>query len=386
VRDYRFKNSSPRIGIFGLMMFAAFLGGLLVLLAVRYTGLGDYLADRPPVQEEPDSSTRVLPGPNVTDFESATIQVVEKVGPAVVMITTTRLIEVSDFFGFIWYPQEVQGLGSGVIFRKEGYILTNHHVIKEAREIRVILPDGRTFPARVIGADQYTDLAVLKIEGENLPVADFGDSDELRVGQLAIAIGNPIGEGLKNTVTTGVISALERTLDLGNNVTLRDVIQTDASINPGNSGGPLLNSRGEVIGINTAIIQDAQGIGFAIPANKAREIAGLLIAEGRVPRAGIGITYMPFDATNRRQVEARFRIRLPVDEGFLITHVVSGGPAAKAGLRPGDVVVEINRQKVSMGTDFQGLDLRVGDRVLLGIQRGSRRMEVEIVAEELRSS
>ena len=173
MRDYRFKNSSPRIGVFGLMMFAAFLGGLLVLLAVRYTGLGDYLADRPPVQEEPDSSTRVLPGPNVTDFESATIQVVEKVGPAVVMITTTRLIEVSDFFGFIWYPQEVQGLGSGVIFRKEGYILTNHHVIKEAREIRVILPDGRTFPARVIGADQYTDLAVLKIEGENLPVADL---------------------------------------------------------------------------------------------------------------------------------------------------------------------------------------------------------------------
>ncbi|NLY89298.1 MAG: hypothetical protein GX085_06715 [Firmicutes bacterium] len=133
VRDYRFRSSSPRIGSFGQMMFAAFLGGLLVLLAVRYTGLGEYLTYRPPVQEEPDSSTRVLPGPDVTDFESATIRVVEKVGPAVVMITTTRLIEVSDFFGFIWYPQEVQGLGSGVIFRKDGYILTNHHVIKEAR-------------------------------------------------------------------------------------------------------------------------------------------------------------------------------------------------------------------------------------------------------------
>lgn len=388
MNKYRFEKSSPRIGLFGLAMFAAFLGGVLVLLAVKYTGLGEYLTyqHQPPVQEEPDPSARVLPGPEVTDFESATIQVVEKVGPAVVMITTTRLIEVSDFFGFIWYPQEVQGLGSGVIFRKDGYILTNHHVVKEAQEIRVILPDGRTFPARVIGADQYTDLAVLKIEGEDLPVADFGDSEELRVGQLAIAIGNPIGEGLKNTVTTGVISALGRVLDLGNNVTLRDVIQTDASINPGNSGGPLLNSKGEVIGINTAIIQDAQGIGFAIPVNRAREIAGVLISEGRVPRAGIGITYMPFDATNRRQVEARYRIHLPVDEGFLITHVVAGGPAAKAGIRPGDVVVEINRQKVSMRTDFQGLDLRAGDRVLLSIHRGTRRMEVEITAEELRSS
>lgn len=381
--EYRWGKKSSPLNFFGMILIAAFMGGLLVLLAVKFTGLGRYLAYYPPVQEDSGSIPQKLPMMEVTDFESATIRVVEKVGPAVVMITTTRLVEVSDFFGFMWFPREVQGLGSGVIFKEEGFILTNQHVIKDAKEIRVILPDGRSFDARVIGDDLYTDLAVLKIQGDNLPVAPFGDSDELRVGQLAVAIGNPIGEGLKNTVTTGVISALGRTLELGNNITLRDVIQTDASINPGNSGGPLLNSRGEIIGINTAIIQDAQGIGFAIPINKAREIAEILIAEGRVPRGGIGITYMPFDRTNRRQVEARYRIHLPVEEGFLITRVVSGGPAAQAGIRAGDVVVSINKQKVSMKTDFQGLDLRVGDPVLLEVYRNSRRLEVEIIAADL---
>ena len=381
--DYRLKKTPSRLSFFGMMLIAAFMGGLLVLLAVKFTGLGRFLSYNPSVQEEPGPSSQDLPMVEITDFESATIRVVEEVGPAVVMITTTKLVEVSDFFGFMWFPREVQGLGSGVIFKEDGYILTNQHVIKDAKEIQAILPDGRSFDARVIGDDLYTDLAVLKIQGDNLPVAGFGDSEELRVGQLAVAIGNPIGEGLKNTVTTGVISALGRTLELGNNITLRDVIQTDASINPGNSGGPLLNSRGEIIGINTAIIQDAQGIGFAIPINKAREIAEILIAEGRVPRGGIGITYMPFDRSNRGQVEARYRIRLPVEEGFLITRVVSGGPAAQAGVRAGDVVVAINNQKVSMGTDFHGLDLRVGDPVLLEIYRDNRRFEVEIIAEDI---
>ena len=354
--QFRRQRLSNKIGLFTLLMAAAFMGGFLVLLAVKYTGLGQVLIVPPPTQKEETKSEVPSTPPalmKITDFESATIQVVDKVGPSVVMITTTSLVEVKDFFfGLVGY-RPVQGLGSGVIFREDGYILTNYHVIDKAEEILVVLSDGRKVAATLIGADPDNDLAVLKIEGDKFPVAEFGRSENLRVGQMAIAIGNPIGEGLKNTVTVGVISALGRNIATGEKTALRNLIQTDASINPGNSGGPLLNSEGKVIGINTAIIEDAQGIGFSIPIDKAREIADLII-KGELRRPGaIGISYLPFDRLNKRLIEKRFGIKLPVDQGFLITRVFSGS-AAKAGLKAGDVVVAINGQQITEGANFSG--------------------------------
>jgi len=350
-----------------------------MLLAVRFTGLGQALVV-PPMTPQSETQQETGPVQIITDYEKATIEVVNKVGPSVVMITTTTLVEVKDFFfGLVGY-QPVQGLGSGVIFREDGHILTNYHVIEKAEEIIVVLNDGREFPAKLVGADPDNDLAVLKIEGNNYPAAKLGSSADLRVGQLAIAIGNPIGEGLKNTVTAGVISAVNRSIATGEKTALRDLIQTDASINPGNSGGPLLNSKGEVIGINTAIIENAQGIGFAIPIDKAREIADLIIkGEFRQPGA-IGISYVPFDESNKKQLEQRYRIGLPVEQGFLITRVFSG-PAAKAGLKAGDVIVAINGQEIKEGANFTGLDLKAGDRVTLVLYRGKRRFKVELTAE-----
>ncbi|HEY8391482.1 MAG TPA: trypsin-like peptidase domain-containing protein [Capillibacterium sp.] len=377
--NLRGDNRSSRLSLFTLLVLAAFLGGLLMLLAVRFTGLGQALVV-PPMTPQSETQQETGPVQIITDYEKATIEVVNKVGPSVVMITTTTLVEVKDFFfGLVGY-QPVQGLGSGVIFREDGHILTNYHVIEKAEEIIVVLNDGREFPAKLVGADPDNDLAVLKIEGNNYPAAKLGSSADLRVGQLAIAIGNPIGEGLKNTVTAGVISAVNRSIATGEKTALRDLIQTDASINPGNSGGPLLNSKGEVIGINTAIIENAQGIGFAIPIDKAREIADLII-KGEFRRPGaIGISYVPFDESNKKQLEQRYRIGLPVEQGFLITRVFSG-PAAKAGLKAGDVIVAINGQEIKEGANFTGLDLKAGDRVTLVLYRGKRRFKVELTAE-----
>lgn len=375
---FKGERLSSRISLFSLLLMAAFMGGLLVLLAVRFTGLGQALVVPPAAQQEAPEKKETVPI-QITDYEQATIEVVDKVGPSVVMISTTSLVEVKDFFfGLVGY-QPVQGLGSGVIFRKDGHILTNYHVIEKAEEIIVFLNDGRELPAKLVGADPDNDLAVLKIEGDNYPVAKLGTSAELRVGQLAIAIGNPIGEGLKNTVTAGVISAIDRSIATGERTALRDLIQTDASINPGNSGGPLLNSKGEVIGINTAIIEEAQGIGFAIPIDKARQIADMII-RGELRRPGaIGISYVPFDESNKSNLERHYRIKLPVDQGFLITKVYSG-PAAKAGLKAGDIVVAINGQQIKEGADFTGLDLKVGDRVTMELYRGNRKFKVEITA------
>ncbi|NLW55964.1 MAG: trypsin-like serine protease [Firmicutes bacterium] len=378
----KFERSSSRIGLFTLLLAAAFMGAFLVLLAVKYTGLGQALVVPPVVQQEETLPAPQSPG-SMTDYERATVQVVDKVGPSVVMITTTSMVEVKDFFfGLVGY-QPVQGLGSGVIFREDGHILTNYHVIAEAEEILVVLNDGRKVAAKLIGGDPDNDLAVLKIEGKGYPVAQFGRSADLKVGQMAIAIGNPIGESLNNTVTVGVISALGRNIATGRESSLRDLIQTDASINPGNSGGPLLNSEGKVIGINTAIIEEAQGIGFAIPIDKAQEIADLII-KGELRRPGaIGITYLPFDASNKSLIEQRFRIKLPVDQGFLITQVASG-PAAKAGIKAGDVVISINGQEITQGANFVGLDLKVGDKVTMEIIRNNRKYKVEVIAGPIR--
>ena len=270
------------------------------------------------------------------------------------MITTSTIVQSFDFFTGP-EARSVQSLGSGVVFRNDGYILTNDHVVNGVSgaqdKIMVFLsnkqyPSGKTFPARVIGTDPQTDLAVLKIDAQNLPVPAWGDSNEVMVGQTAIAIGNPLAENLKNTVTVGVVSAKNRTLVTGNNQELRNMFQTDASINPGNSGGPLLDSSGNVIGINTAILANSQGIGFSIPSNTVKIVAVQLITKGYVPRPGLGIIYIPLDPASVDQLEQLSGARLPTDHGLLISKIIKGSPADQAGLRPGDIIISVNGVKI----------------------------------------
>ncbi len=241
------------------------------------------------------------------------------------------------------------GAGSGVIIRRDGIILTNAHVVGRNQTVTVELATGSELPGRVLGRDPTLDIAVVDIAGDNLPSAPLGDSDDLQVGQTAIAIGNPLG--FERTVTSGIISAVRRSLGGG----LDQLIQTDAAINPGNSGGPLLNSRGQVIGINTAVIRDvpvgrqpftAVGLGFAVPINLAREVAEQLITTGRIVRPYLGISYRGITPELARQ------FRLPVTEGVILAQVEPGSPAARAGLRNGDIITRIDGTEIDTEGDL----------------------------------
>ncbi|HEX2033367.1 MAG TPA: trypsin-like peptidase domain-containing protein [Chloroflexota bacterium] len=270
-----------------------------------------------------------------------------RVGPAVVNLSVVG--EVRTRRG----PFEVRGAGSGFFLTPDGYILTNNHVVERARQLEAVLPDGRSFAAEVVGTDPMTDLAVVRVRGhyaEGFPAVTLGDSERLRVGQLAIAIGNPYG--LNATVTAGVISALGRPLPAPNGRRLiENVIQTDAPLNPGNSGGPLVDSRGRVIGVNTAIAPGAQGICFAIPINTGRWVAGLLIREGRVRRAYLGVGTQP------RPIPARWRRLHELDQaqGLEVVHVEEGMPAAQAGLRQGDIIIAAGGRPVQRWADLHAL-------------------------------
>ncbi len=373
---YRKRGSG--LGFFlGMLFVSAILGGLIVLLGLKYTGLGAAMLPQSISQQQPPA-TQLLKGqqaPVISPeqmqpakaLEQATINVVRSVGPAVVMITTREEV-VSPGFGFFSSStREVGGLGSGVIFDNRGYILTNNHVIASQGgtvEIAVILSDGRSFSGEVVGADPVTDVAVVKIKGSGLPIARLGNSDRVQVGQLAIAIGNPLGPSLQNTVTTGVISAIGRTVQVENHV-MHGLMQTDASINPGNSGGPLLNSNGEVIGINTLVAQTAQGIGFTIPINTAREVAEQLIATGRVARPALGIESWLLAEDGMAWLTNRSGAKVPVDSGALISAVTGGSGAAAAGLKPFDLIVQVGGQKITSDFDLPGFVAghKVGERL-----------------------
>lgn len=390
MRIYRQKFLFGVGTLIAIALSCAILGAAVVVGVLHFSGLG--IAQIPggsqvsPPQQ--DSNPTPLNSPMLT-IEEATVNVVNKVGPAVAMITTTEERLVWDFFGIQPSRREIEGLGSGVLFRTDGnttYVLTNSHVVGTANRISVILSDGREFPAKVVGNDAQTDLAVLSINGSDLPLADLGSSSNLRVGQAAIAIGNPLGQQFQNTVTTGVISALGRSLevDAQQGIILYDMIQTDASINPGNSGGPLLDSQGRVIGINTAIIQDAQGIGFAIPIDTARDIAAQLIENGRVRRPFIGVTYIPLDPEVRARLEQQYRLSLGSDFGLFVYRLVRNSPAHKAGMEPGDIIISANGTELRTGQDLSMIlgKTAIGDRLEMQVIRGNKTVKLTITVGE----
>ncbi|MDJ0508147.1 MAG: HhoA/HhoB/HtrA family serine endopeptidase [Crocosphaera sp.] len=299
--------------------------------------------------------------------ENFVTDVVKKVGPAVVRIDASRTVksEVPPMFEDPFFrrffgsqipnipDQEIQrGTGSGFILSQDGKIITNAHVVEGTQEVTVTLKDGRTFTGKVLGTDSITDVAVIDIEADNLPTIKVGNSDNLNVGEWAIAIGNPLG--LDNTVTTGIISATgRRSSQVGIGDKRVNFIQTDAAINPGNSGGPLLNARGEVIGVNTAIIRNAQGIGFSIPINKAQGIAEQLIAKGQVDHPYLGIQMIEVTPEIQQKLQEMEDLTVNVDSGILIVKVVPNSPAAASGLKAGDIIQSIQQTPVTTPTEVQ---------------------------------
>ncbi|QKQ73443.1 HhoA/HhoB/HtrA family serine endopeptidase [Nostoc sp. TCL240-02] len=323
------------------------------------------------------------------------VKVVQNVGPAVVRIDSSRTItsRVPDEFNDPFFrrffgdaaPQPRQrverGSGSGFIINSSGQILTNSHVVDGADRVTVILKDGRTFDGKVLGEDPVTDVAVIKIDANNLPTLSVGNSDALQPGEAVVAIGNPLG--LNNTVTSGIVSATGRSsTDIGASDKRVDYIQTDAAINPGNSGGPLLNARGQVIAMNTAIIQGAQGLGFAIPINTVQKIAQELIATGKVdhPYLGVQMVTLTPEIKERIKDKAGDRLNLTADEGVLLVQIVPRSPAAVAGLRVGDVIKSINSQPVTKIEEVQKLveNSKIGTKLPIQVERNGQIVQIGV--------
>jgi serine protease Do len=322
------------------------------------------------------------------------IDVVKKDGAAVVRIDSSRTITSKnanylddpffrEFFGsqFSQVPEKRvrQGMGSGFIISNDGQILTNAHVVDGVDSVTVTLKDGRTLQGKVLGTDSVTDVAVVKIEAKDLPTVTLGNSETVQTGEWAIAIGNPLG--LDNTVTTGIISATARnSSQIGISDKRVDFIQTDAAINPGNSGGPLLNAKGEVIGINTAIIQNAQGLGFAIPINKALDISKQLIANGKAEHPFLGIQMASLTDELKQKIQKNSNFKITEDKGVLVVKVMRNTPAAKAGLKPGDVIKSVNGEMIEKADRIQQLveNTKIGDNLSLDIVRDGNKSRIDV--------
>jgi serine protease Do len=321
---------------------------------------------------------------NTTNFESTITDAVAKVGPAVVTIVGTIPGQMT-FFG---PTGDQQVSGSGVIISKDGYILTNNHVVEGTSKVVVILADGKQIPARTVGTDQYADLAVLKVDNPVPDVAVLGNSDTLKPGETVIAIGSPLGD-FKNTVTVGVISATGRSIDTGKGYSIEDLIQTDAAINSGNSGGPLVDLSGEVIAINTLVVRSgglgstiAEGLGFAIPSNTASAVANQIIQKGFFARPYLGIqwqTISPDIATT---------YNLPVQWGAFISDIVAGSPAEKAGLQKGDIITKVGDVSIDETHSFINalFAYKPGDVVNLDVVRNGQHLQVQVTLGESQSS
>jgi len=305
--------------------------------------------------------------------EENVVEVIDKVTKSVVNVNTLRV-----FHDFFYRVVPVKGMGSGFIFDEKGYILTNNHVIEGAERIVVTLTDGRVLEGKLLGTCRSSDAAVIKIDADNLVAADLGDSDKLKVGQRVFAIGNPFGLAGGPTVTAGVISALNRTIH-SEEGSFRNLVQTDAAINPGNSGGPLIDTQGRVIAINTAIIPFAQGIGFAIPVNAAKECSRDIILHGASMRPWLGITGLNITK------EVADHYELPVERGVLIANVEPDSPAGRSGIGRGDIILEFDNKRVDSIEDLQGIlqGKKPSDRAELTIVRGLKRGRLEVVLERM---
>ena len=342
----------------------------------------------PPTAAPSQSAPSALPvSPLTSDFQQSIRQVVQKIKPAVVQITSQQ-VQIGQFNQPFTVPS---GVGSGVIYDNQGHILTNDHVVSGAQQFLVSLPDGRTFKdAKLIGADPQTDLAVIQISGDNLPVAQLGNSNQLQVGDWVVAIGNALALPGGPTVTTGVVSALNRTVQepassgQRSGPFLFDAIQTDAPINPGNSGGPLANLAGQVIGINTLVAGQAepgvqaQGIGFAISMATAKPIADQLVANGKVVHPYMGIGYIQLTPAIAAQ------LGISAQEGVVVTMIEPNSPAAQAGLQQRDVITAIDDQPLKEESSLSRVinQHKPGDTVTLTVLRGGQTMEVKVTLGE----
>lgn len=388
-------------------VLAIILGVLLTVGTLRVSPSQAEPAPSSVTAESPQLvAQRQSPATGAIGSSSFVTAAVNRVGSAVVRIDTERTItrRAADpffddpvfrrFFGNGFQgqlpPEQLRGLGSGFIIDKSGLILTNAHVVDKADKVTVRLKDGRSFEGKVQGADEVTDLAVVKINaGGDLPVAPLGSSNNVQVGDWAIAVGNPLG--LDNTVTLGIVSTLRRS---SAEVRIPDkrleFIQTDAAINPGNSGGPLLNGQGEVIGINTAIRGDAMGIGFAIPIDKAKTVAAKLERGERIAHPFIGVQMEELTPELAKQFNSNPNspIELPEINGVLVRQVVPNSPAAAAGIRPGDVIVQVDGQRITKGAQF--LDIveasRVGQELQLKVQRGNRTQQLSVRTAQMQNA
>lgn len=366
-----YKRFAP---YFVVAVLGAMIGSGVVL------GYGGSLLSKPTPNAQTNLTVNSLMTPTAQASVSearntAIVRAAQAVGPAVVGITNKAYAR--DF-----YNRKVvveQGTGSGVIFDAQGYIATNYHVVQGAQELAVSLSDGRVLTGKVIGVDPATDLAVVKVDETNLPVAALGDSDSLLVGEPAIAIGNPLGLEFKGSVTAGVISALNRSIEIGERKF--KLIQTDAAINPGNSGGALVNADGAVVGINSAKISVAgvEGIGFAIPINTARPILQSIIEKGRVIRAYLGVGVID------SSLAARYGYDLSLDHGVLVAKVFPGGPADKYDIRKGDVILQVAGADVNSVADLRSLlDAKaVGEKVDILLVRDGQNKTIQAVLEEM---
>jgi serine protease Do len=380
---------------------------LLFLVLLSMTFLGSCSLPRLPQNSETPTTEQPVVNPidqnippvnlNPTD-PNFVVTAVQKVGPAVVRINAARTVssqapdEFDDpmmrrFFGSAPRSRRVErGTGSGFIVNANGQVLTNSHVVNGADTVSVTLKDGRTYKGEVLGEDPVTDVAVIKIAANDLPIIPIGNSDGLRPGEWVIAIGNPLG--LDNTVTAGIVSATDRSSsDIGVSDKRVGFIQTDAAINPGNSGGPLLNARGEVIGMNTAIISGAQGLGFAIPINTVQGISQQIITKGKVEHAYLGVQMLTLTPEVKEQldIQSRGNIRVEAEQGVLLVRVVPNSPADDAGLQAGDVVQSINNQPVTKTAQVQQLVERsnVGSQLKMEIQRGQKTEQISVKLESL---
>jgi S1-C subfamily serine protease len=370
----------PSLRLIGFTLIATSLSSCSLLRDLR-GGSEAPKVEPPPVVHDQPRSAPLQPGENVI------VKAVERVGPSVVRIDTEKDINnpMGQLFGLGPSTQRQQGQGSGFITRANGLIFTNEHVVRGADRVNVTLPDGRRFQGTVLGGDPLTDVAVVKVVAENLPVASLGNSDQLRPGEWAIAIGNPFG--LNNTVTAGIISAVDRTdANIGEGQRV-PYIQTDAAVNPGNSGGPLISAAGEVIGMNTAIRKaPGAGLSFAVPINLAKRIAQQIVSTGQASHPFIGVQLRSLTPQLAREINATStRCTVPVVNGVLVVDVVPDTPAESAGIRQCDLIRAVNGTPVENPSEVQlAVDRgRVGQPMQITIERDGLEQTLEVLPKEL---